>query len=650
MALAYALPPMTLQLRPSSGEVHDHPEPVGRAQRRRGWQPYAAAGACYLAVSVVLWWHVAPSPRTATTCGCGDGALTIWVIKWPAYALSHGLNPFFSSKLFVPHGINMAPNSLALGVLFAPVTWLFGPVASLNLIDLVSPPLSALAMFWLLRRWVDWAPAAFVGGLFFGFSPFVLVSLALAHPNFGLLAPIPLILGCLDELVVRRRRSPLRVGAALGVLVAVEFFISVEVLLLLALFSLLAVVLAGLWVLVRRPVGTSEVVKWAMPGLGAAGSVATVLLAYPVWFFFAGPAHLVGRAWPDSPVGTVANTPSQFADGFVAAPLTGIMHLFGGYQGPGLPLLSYLGVGMLVVIVGGALVWRHDRLLWWFGVLGLVAAILSLGVGDGYWAPWRLFTHLPVLNNVVPVNMTVIVDTCVAVLLAVVVDHIRAGALPRVGHDAAILAGAAVSAVALVPIAAALWPNIPMTVRPVAVPRWFTTVGPHLAGGQVVLPYPAALGGIQSSMAWQASAGMSFSMVGGGGPGITPSRAGAEAPGYNVLARAALPLSPAPQPTGANLRAIRQAMAGWGVTMVVVPDQPALPSYDRGRSVPYAVGLFTAAMGSPPTRQASAWVWDHVGTAGPPIIMTSPAFATCVGSDGGHLSGAAVAACVLHSA
>ena len=85
----------------------------------------------------------------------------------------------------------MAPNSLALGIVFAPVTWLFGPVATENVINLVSPPLSALSMFWLLRRWVTWTPAAFLGGLFYGFSPFVLVSLALAHPNFGLLAPAP---------------------------------------------------------------------------------------------------------------------------------------------------------------------------------------------------------------------------------------------------------------------------------------------------------------------------------------------------------------------------------------------------------------------------------------------------------------------------
>jgi hypothetical protein len=608
---------------------------------------YVLVGGIYFVLSLILWWQVLPHPRSVTTCGCGDAALTLWVIKWPAYALSHGLNPFYSSKLFVPRGINMAPNSLGLGIVAAPVTWLFGPVASLNLIDLVSPPLSALAMFWLLRRWVSWAPASFVGGLFFGFSPFVLVSLALAHPNFGMLAPVPLIVGCIDDLFVRHRYRPLRVGIAIGLLLTVEFFVSVEVVSLMALFAVFVAVVVGIAALLDRREAARDAVVGAAPALGVAAGVTLVLLAYPLWFFFAGPAHLSGRAWPDSPAGTVANSPGAFVNGFVSAPLTGIMHLFGGYQGPTLPLFCYLGVGMLVVVVVGAVIWRHDPLVRFFGVLGLVAAILSLGVGNGYWAPWRLFTHLPVLNNVVPVNITVIVDTCVAIVLAVIIGHVRYGTPSRLGDNGATVAGAAVAALALVPIAVALWPNIPMTVRPVVVPRWFASVAPRIGGHLVVLPYPAALGGIQSSMAWQAVEGITFSMVGGGGPGITPSRAGPEAPGFDVLARASLPLSPPPMPTAANLSAIRQALAGWGVTTVVVPDQPGLATYNRGRSVPYAVGLFTAALGEQPTLQAKAWVWDLVGEPAPPVTISSDSFVACIDATGTSSTGSSVAACVL---
>ena len=149
-------------------------------------------------------------------------------------------------------------------------------------------------------------------------------------------------------------------------------------------------------------------------------------------------------------------------------------------------------------------------------------------------------------------------------------------------------------------------------------------------------------------MAWQASEGLTFSMVGGGGPGIVPSRAGPERPGFNVLARASLPLSPPPMPTSANLHAIRQALAGWGVTTVVVPEQSDMPSYNIGRPVPYAVGLFTAALGQSPILESKAWVWNDVGHAPPAMAVSPSEFAACIGGNGSHSSGAAVAACVLH--
>jgi len=609
---------------------------------------YAVAGGLYLVVSLIIWWHVGAHPATDTTCGCGDAALTLWVIEWPAHAIAHGQNLFFSSQLFHPTGINMVPNSLALGVVSAPITWLFGPVASMNVIDLVSPPLSALSMFWLLRRWVSWSPAAWAGGLFFGFSPFVIASLAFAHPNFGLLVLLPPMVACLDDLFVRHSHSPLRVGVVLGLLVVAEFFVSVEVLLLGVLFVVFTAVAVSVRSVARRSHHWWAEAASGVAGLGVAAAVAGVLLAYPVWYFFKGPAHLVGRAWPNSPSGTVGNTLSGFVSGQLPPSLVGILRLFGGYQGPPLPNLSFVGIGALVVLVGGVLIWRRDRRLWLFGSLGVVAAVLSLGVGQGAWRPWRLFAHLPVLNNVVPVNLTVITDLCVAVMLGIIIGHAHDAAVARWDARRAVVVGGVAGALALVPVAVALWPNIPMTVRPVVVPRWFTSAAARLPAGQVVLPYPAALGGIQSSMAWQAVAGMPFAMVGGGGPGVTVSRAGPETPGFEVLAKASLPLGPPPQPTTANLEAIRSALTGWGVTTVVVPDQPQMPTYDQGRGVPYGVGLFTAALGQAPVHQAGAWVWNRVTSAGPSVVISSAAFQACIGGMAGSVPAPAVAACVLH--
>ena len=423
------LDPISPSLMCSDGDRRRGPE------RRRRRRSYLLAGGGYLALSLILWWHVLPHLRSVTTCGCGDAALTLWVIKWPAYALSHGLNPFYSSKLFVPRGINMAPNSLGLGIVVAPVTWLFGPVASLNLIDLLSPPLSALAMFWLLRRWMSWVPAAFVGGLFFGFSPFVLVSLALAHPNFGLLAPVPLIVGCVDDLLVRHR-FPAAAGRdrARG---------------------------AGGGRVLHQRRGASPGDPVRRAGGDVRGRVggdhpqpvrpsgrpqghrrrrfppspwrpAWPWCCWPIPCGSSSPAPLI---WSGGPGPTLRparwSMPRvQFVDGFISAPLTGIMHLFGGYQGPTLPLLCFLGIGVIVVAGGGAVIWRRDPLMRFFSLLGLLAAVFSLGVVGTSWTPWRLFatsrcstTWFPSTS---PPSSTPVWPSC----WPVVVDHSRSAVPP----------------------------------------------------------------------------------------------------------------------------------------------------------------------------------------------------------------------------
>ena len=53
----------------------------------RSRYPYVVAGACYLALAVLLWAHVwTGHPSTVTTCGCGDTSPTIWFTFWPAKA------------------------------------------------------------------------------------------------------------------------------------------------------------------------------------------------------------------------------------------------------------------------------------------------------------------------------------------------------------------------------------------------------------------------------------------------------------------------------------------------------------------------------------------------------------------------------------
>jgi hypothetical protein len=147
---------------------------------RRDWRGLLLAGGAYLVLSIFIWSNVWTSnPGSTTTCGCGDSAGAIWVMEWPVYAMTHGVNLLYSTFMNHPTGVNLVanPGVFALSLPLAPVTWLFGPVASLNVAFTLAPVLSALVMFLLLRRWVSWAPAAFFGGIFYEFCPMILVSL-----------------------------------------------------------------------------------------------------------------------------------------------------------------------------------------------------------------------------------------------------------------------------------------------------------------------------------------------------------------------------------------------------------------------------------------------------------------------------------------
>ena len=604
------------------------------------------SGGLYLALSVGVWWHVWSShPTSVTTCGCGDSSLFTWFLEWPAYAISHGLNPLYSTAMFHPGGVNLLSNTseVGIGVVLAPVTWLFGPVATLNVALTLAPVLSALAMFVLLRRWVSWAPAAFAGGLLYGFSPLVVVSLTDAHLMIGMLFVPPLVVACLDELLVRQRRRPVRVGVVLGLLLVVQFFIGTETLVIMVVTGSVGLVLVVAYAGLRHRETLRSHARHALVGLGTGAAITAVLLAYPVWFALDGPAHLSGLIWPTLVPGLYGIRPATLYR--LNDPSSAIVDArrLGGYQGTGIHQAEFLGAGLIVVLVVGLLLWRRDRRLWLFGAVGVAAIVLSLSVADfNGWVPWRWLRSVPVLQNVLPDRFMEMTVLCAAVMFGLIVDRchrwvglrVAGGGGPGIlSRDRGrIVAGGTAGLLvllALVPMAGAYDASLPFTVEPVVLPDWFTSIAPHLPPGQVVLTYPSSYGGFQSLLTWQAVDRMAYAEMEGGGPGQAGQRAGSEQVANSDLAHTSLLLDPAIAYTPATVVSVRQAILHAGVTRVVVPDQTELPQYEQGFHPSYAVGLMTVALGSAPRWEARAWVWTPEASV-PSLTIDPGAFETCV--------------------
>jgi hypothetical protein len=662
--------------------AEEHPQPQGVGARStwpRAWSSSLAA-VLYLALGFALWWHAwSSSPSGFMTCDCTDAGRVVWYLEWVPFALGHGHSPLFSTFQFHPHGFNLLDDTSvpALGFLFSPVTVLFGPVVSMNLASTLVPPATAFSMYWLLLRWVRWAPAAFFGGLAYGFSAWVVVQLAYGWLNLACVALLPLMAACLDELLIRQRRRPAVTGAALALLAVAEFFVSIEIVLLAALSSLIAVVLIVVVAWIGDPDQVRRRFRHAATGLATAAVITAGLLAYPVWFFAAGPAHLSGSVWTSNvpgelgnPVGNLWNTIGQYGP-ISTRFLVAEGRLLGGFAGVAGPSPSYLGWGLLAVLVAGVIMWRHDRRLWLFGALGAVLFGLSLQVGPHHWGLWSVFYHLPILLNVVQYRFASIFVLCAAVMLGIVLDHChssvdgwlsrrvaagwRAGtgrALVIWRRTVSVVVVVVVAAVAFVPEIHVLGPNLPTTMRPVTVPRWFLTAAPRLPAGGVLATYPFPSADSQASIPWQAISGMPYAMAGGGGPAGTVLRAGAEQAGFAVLRAASVPTLSAPTLDHSNLVAVRNALHNWGVTMVVVPEDAGLPVFLTGRGTPYGVAFFAAVLGSAPIWQDGAWVWtDLTRTVAPPVPIGSVPLGTCLAAPAeGKVGADPWAACVLRNA
>jgi hypothetical protein len=305
---------------------------AGLLRRVPGW---VLAGVVYAVGGVAMWWQVwSGHPSSTMTCSCGDPSSFVWFLAWPAYAISHGHSLFFSARVHVPGGMNLLDNTsvLALGVVLAPVTWLFGPIAALNVALTAAPVLSGLSAYGVLRRGLGVGRlAAFAGGLAFGFSPFMLRNEAINHLQATFLPLVPLIFWCCYELAVAQRGKWWRWGLALGVLVAVQFFVGTEVLTITVLTTVIALVLgviAAWWHGARNPGDGVLAAKlpFAWRGFGLAVVVGVVLLAYPLWFSMGGPGHINGADWSQS-------TPNSLAS--MLLPSFPHNWSIAGYQGPG---------------------------------------------------------------------------------------------------------------------------------------------------------------------------------------------------------------------------------------------------------------------------------------------------------------------------
>jgi hypothetical protein len=505
----------------------------------------------YLGLAALLFSSVWPSPTTLQAGAGGDPQLVLWLLRWFPFALQHGQMPLLTTHLDYPAGVNLMWNTAftPLAALVAPLTLGPGAVLASNVLLVLSLGLSAWCAFLAIRRYTNSWLAAFLGGLLYGFSPFM-VAQALGHPQMTAAFTPPLMLIALDELIVRQRRRAIWLGLALGLLGAVQLLIAEEVLASEALVATLGVALLvgmypGQW-RTRAP--------FVLRGLGVAAVAIIVLTGYPLAVQFFGPQQVHGSIWGQrlfvsDLLGFIVPTPMQgvrppFADAITQRFSTGI------YEWD-----AYLGLPLIAVLVVVARRAKDNRLIQFATLMLISIAALSMGpvvhvaglitpvpvalfalvlpfVAGAriarrwliypFIAAWAGLTLLPVLNQALPDRLMQYAFLFAGLLFALFIDALPHLSHPRVRGRAGVWGWATV-----VLVIVSLIPRLPYPAAPVTVPAFFASAtAERIPEGSVALIAPYSRQWRAEAMVWQAASGMRFRMPEGDaivpGPSLSP--------------------------------------------------------------------------------------------------------------------------------
>jgi hypothetical protein len=471
-----------------------------------------------------------------------------------------------------------------------------------------------------------WLPGAALGGLVYGFSPYM-IGEGTNHVVFTF-APIPPFIALTIVSILQRKGSPWRLGIQLGLLVVAQYFISQELLADTAVVVFVALVFVAL----RYPRRIREFARAMGRPLLIALPIVAGLLAYPVWMLADGPQH-TSRAAPvvngfhndlltfvvPGPLQHVSLGMRSLGDRLTLGLVPQVTQLLTGSN----PIEIDGYIGIAVIALSAFLVWRSRRSprMQLAAALFLGSAVLSLGpflVIDGRSThvslPFLVLAHIPLVENAFPDRFSLEVSACLAAVIAFGLDDMQRNRPRPKWLTSRVFAAAFI--VVLVVTQLPQWPyslpgqesTLPTALR-AAIPP----------GDPITVTYPYDTETItppEQPLGWQMDAGYTFRLLGGyarvrgpnGGPTLMPARMSPSALQRFLAAQRYSGVSPygPPLPFGPELVSItRTTMSKYDIRLVIVD-----------RSEPGSgpvVRLFTDALGPPKVSSGGFSLWADGG-------------------------------------
>lgn len=498
-----------------------------------GWLTDLGVALAYLALAALAYlpaWRAGPG--RALLPGA-DPIEEVWFLGTVAHHLLEGHLPLHAASVNAPEGANLLANTSMplLGLLSLPLVTTVGPVVAYNTLMTLAFPVSAFSAYLVFRRWVSSRPARAIGGLVFGFAPYMTAE-GLGHVFLTWVPLLPVLLLLTDEVLVRQTWPAGWTGLGLGIVAALQYFISAEILATAVVMGVGAAVLLALcW-----PRATIGHLRHAARGALSATVSFLVLAGYPIWYQLRGPEALHVPAQTPTYVAILS---SDLFSALIPTPV----ERFGpaALKAIGARLVasnvaevgSYVGIGLAVLLVWIVARAHRDAVTRIAALLAFAAYVLSmgprlrlLGVTTKIDLPEAALYHLPLYNQIVPGRLAVYMWLFVALVLA---RWLGGGGMRLAQTDdpsgpegkttlqgsrrRLILTGrysvAAITLVALVPA----WPY---PSRSLDLPRFFTTSAvDSIPVKSDVLTYPWVDPFHDAGLLWVAEAHFRFRVPGG---------------------------------------------------------------------------------------------------------------------------------------
>lgn len=457
-----------------------------------------AALVLYVVIAALVMVHGASLTHQLSGSG-SDPYDSSWFLAWWPYALTHHIDPFFTRLIWYPSGVSLLWVTAVplLSLLGWPITAVWGPAVTYNLLIITSPVFCAWSAYFLCRHVTRNFAAALIGGFIFGFSTYE-TSQSFGALNLTIVFLVPLLLLLVLKRLDDELSRPQAVALA-AVLLLAQFLICIEIFAMIFVFGGIAWALALAYLPARRP---------GLRRLLADGLITAPFVALPlVPFFIAMAPHyaLINHpaVWPYIWVTDLTNI-------FIPSPLNLFGHML---HRPGHSILSdsqenggYLGLPLLLILALFA--WGQGKTPRgrYCGLMLLLCLLCSLGpflwLGGhftGIAMPWLAMVHLPLLGSALPARFTMFTSLTAAIMAALW--------LAQPGRRAGRLALGLLACILLLPQPHP-WHSLPVT-KFFAPGRVQQVLGPNPR----LLLLPFAINGPSSY--WQMQSQFGFTQVGG---------------------------------------------------------------------------------------------------------------------------------------